>query len=82
MVTNLNNTLMLKLVNYKGATCCNCGVTVMPPDSVLSWNDLLAAADSSHAKDTSLNNFLAHESSNGKKTEYRYDIVGYTNVFF
>lgn len=81
VVTNLNNVLMLKLVNDKRTTGCNCGVTVMPPVPALTWNNLLAAAASAHAKDMATNNFFAHESSNGKKIEDRYAAVGYKWVF-
>ena len=80
--TNINNTLMLKLVNDKRATGCNCGITAMPPVPSLTWNNLLAAAASAHSKDMATNNFFAHESSTGKTTADRLNLVGYKSVAF
>lgn len=77
VVTNLDNTLMIKLVNDKRVAGCTCGTTVMPPVPSLTWNNLLAAAASAHSKDMATNNFFAHESSNGKTVVDRYAAVGY-----
>lgn len=77
VVTNLNNELILKLVNDKRKLGCNCGTIPFPPVPSLTWNNLIAAAASAHAKDMATNNFFSHESSNGKGIAYRYAIVGY-----
>lgn len=77
VVTNLNNTLMLKLVNDKRIVGCNCGITAMPPVPPLTWNNLLAAAASAHSKDMATNNFFAHQSLNGKTAADRLAAVGY-----
>lgn len=54
----------------------------MPPIPSLTWNNLLAAAASAHSKDMATNNFFVHESSTGKTTADRLNLVGYKSVAF
>jgi len=77
VATNLNNDLMLKLVNEKRASGCNCGTTAMPPVAALSWNDLLASAALSHSKSMNSNNFFSHTSLNGASAGDRITAAGY-----
>jgi uncharacterized protein YkwD len=77
VVTNLNNTLMLKLINDKRVAGCNCGITAMPPVPVLTWSNLLAAAAAAHSKDMATNNFFSHASSNGSTVADRLAAVKY-----
>jgi len=75
--TNLNNDLILKLVNDKRTSGCNCGVDVMPPVALLTWNNALSVAASRHSEDMSSNNFLTHTSSNGATLNDRINLTGY-----
>ena len=54
----------------------------MPAVQALSWNNLLAAAALSHSKDMNANNFLEHQSSNGKSISDRLNAVGYKWLAF
>jgi uncharacterized protein YkwD len=75
--TNLNNELILKLVNEKRATGCNCGNKFMPSVPALTWNDDIAVASSNHSKDMNKRSFFSHTSSNGKSLSDRFNTVGY-----
>ena len=75
--TNLNNNLILKLVNEKRATGCNCGNKLMPPVPSLVWNDVIASASSKHSKDMKRKNFFSHTSSDGRSLGDRFNAVGY-----
>lgn len=77
VATNLNNNLLLKLVNDKRTSGCNCGTTIMPPVSPLTWNNALAAAALSHSKDMNANNYFDHNSQNGKTPGDRIIAAGY-----
>ncbi|RYG21062.1 MAG: CAP domain-containing protein [Chitinophagaceae bacterium] len=49
VVTNLDNSLILKLINERRTAGCTCGntatgIVVMPPVPALTWNNLLAKA--------------------------------------
>jgi uncharacterized protein YkwD len=77
VTTNLNNDLLLKLVNEKRASGCNCGTTVMPPVAALTWNNLLAAAALTHSKDMNANNYFSHTSLNGNSPGDRITTTGY-----
>lgn len=75
--TNLNNELLLRLVNEKQKTGCNCGNKYMPPVPALKWNDTIAQAASNHSKDMNNKRFFDHQSSNGKNLRDRFNLVGY-----
>lgn len=75
--TNLNNDLILKLVNDKRTSGCNCGVDVMPPVALLTWNNALSIAASRHSEDMNSNNFFTHNSSNGATLNDRINLTGY-----
>lgn len=78
VVTNLDNTLILKLINDVRTVGCNCGTTVMPPVPALTWNNLLAKAAAGHSLDMNTNKFFDHVStSNGKGTADRVTATGY-----
>ncbi|RYG08458.1 MAG: CAP domain-containing protein [Chitinophagaceae bacterium] len=77
VATNLNNDLLLKLVNDKRATGCNCGITIMPSVAPLTWNNLLAAAALAHSKDMNTNNYFSHTSLDGRSAGDRITVVGY-----
>lgn len=77
VVTNLNNDLLLKLVNDKRATGCNCGTTAMPAVAALTWNNLLAAAALAHSKDMNANNYFSHTSLDGRGAGDRITAAGY-----
>ncbi|WP_199141386.1 CAP domain-containing protein [Pedobacter sp. ASV12] len=78
VTTSLDNALLLKLVNEVRANGCNCGTTVMPPVSALTWSNVIAKAAYNHSKDMYQNNFFNHVSSDGKTLAERFDAVGYT----
>lgn len=75
--TNLNNELMLKLVNEKRASGCNCGNKYMPAVAPLKWNDSIAIASAKHSRDMNRRNFFSHTSSNGNSLKDRFNAVGY-----
>jgi uncharacterized protein YkwD len=75
--TNLDNTVMLKLVNDTRATGCNCGTTIMPPVASLKWNDVLASSALSHSKDMNATGKLDHNSSDGTSFSARITATGY-----
>lgn len=75
--TGLNADLLLKLVNEKRSSGCNCGVTVMPPVATLKWNNLLAVAALVHSKDMNANNYFSHTSPDGRNAGDRITAAGY-----
>ncbi len=74
---NVNQPLLLQLVNNVRQTGCNCGSTVMPPVSPVSWNDLLAQAALNHSSDMQKNNYFNHNGLNGSTPGDRISAVGY-----
>ncbi len=77
VATGLNADLLLKLVNEKRTSGCNCGTTVMPPVATLTWNNLLAAAALAHSKDMNANNYFSHTSLDGRTPGDRITAAGY-----
>lgn len=77
VATGLNADLMLKLVNDKRKSGCNCGSTFMPAVNPLTWNDLLASAALAHSKAMNVNNFFSHTSLNGASAGDRITAAGY-----
>ncbi|MCZ4224501.1 CAP domain-containing protein [Pedobacter rhodius] len=75
--TGLNNDLLLKLVNEKRTSGCNCGTTAMPPVNALTWNNNLAAAALAHSKDMNANNYFSHTSLDGRGAGERITAAGY-----
>jgi len=73
----LNAELLLKLVNEKRISGCNCGTTTMPPVSILKWNNFLAVAALTHSKDMDANNYFSHTSPDGRKAGDRIIAAGY-----
>ncbi|QQL50768.1 CAP domain-containing protein [Mucilaginibacter ginkgonis] len=77
IATNLNNTLLLKLVNDLRAKGCNCGVTAMPAVNALTWNDQLAAAALAHSNEMNTKNYFSHNSFDGSTFDTRVTAAGY-----
>ncbi|MDQ7948229.1 MAG: CAP domain-containing protein [Pedobacter sp.] len=75
--TNLDHQLILKLVNERRTTGCNCGTKYMPAVPPLIWSDVIAAASIGHSKDMNQRNFFSHTSSNGQSLKDRFNAVGY-----
>ena len=74
---NLDKDLMLKLVNQRRVSGCNCGGKTMPPVPRLTWNDSIALAALAHSRDMNYNRFFDHRSSNGNTLRDRIEAVGY-----
>lgn len=78
VVTNLDNSLILKLINDRRTAGCMCGTTLMPPVPPVTWNNLLAKAAAFHSADMNTSKFFDHVStSNGKGTADRVTATGY-----
>jgi len=77
VATGLNADLLLKLVNEKRSSGCNCGATVMPPVASLKWDNLLAVAALAHSKDMNANNYFSHTSPDGRDAGNRITAAGY-----
>ncbi len=71
----INNAL--KEVNMIRASGATCGTTLHNPVATLTWNEQLAAAALSHAKDMHANNFFHHKSSDGSQVDKRVTDAGY-----
>ncbi|MCX2575603.1 CAP domain-containing protein [Pedobacter sandarakinus] len=75
--TNINNDALLKLVNDTRLAGCNCGATLMPPVSALTWNANLASAAIAQSKYMESINKMQHESANGDDVGKRITAAGY-----
>jgi uncharacterized protein YkwD len=74
---NVDQSLLLSLVNQVRKSGCNCGVTAMPPEAPLTWNDLLAQVALDHSLDMETNNYFAHNNLQGKTPGDRITAAGY-----
>ncbi len=67
----------LDRVNSVREKGCKCGATFMPPVQPLVWNDVLAKAAFTHAKDMAKKNYFSHTSLDGRTSEQRVITAGY-----
>jgi len=65
----------INAVRQKG---CNCGPTYMPPAPPLIWNSQLEIAAIGHARDMADQGYFSHTSKDGRSTEDRIVLAGYT----
>jgi uncharacterized protein YkwD len=68
----------LEDINYTRQKGCNCGTTYMPPAPPLTWNDQLETAAIGHAQDMFNKNYFSHTSKDGRSSEDRIALAGYT----
>jgi uncharacterized protein YkwD len=76
-ITNINNDALLKLVNDTRLAGCNCGATVMPPVTALTWSVNLGSAAIAHSKYLASIKTLTHISANGDNVGARVKATGY-----
>jgi uncharacterized protein YkwD len=74
---NVNKETLLQLVNNVRRTGCNCGATVMPPVTAVTWNDLLATAAYNHSLDMKQKNYFSHTAPDGSSPGDRVTRAGY-----
>ena len=77
VVYNVNKATILELINNVRKAGCNCGSTVMPPVSEVSWNDQLAKAAYDHSVDMKTNNYFSHTGLDGSTAGQRITAAGY-----
>ena len=68
----------LNAINRVREQGCNCGTTYMPPAPPLVWNNQLEIAAIGHARDMAENNYFSHSSKDGRNSEDRVVLAGYT----
>ncbi len=68
----------LEDINHIRQKGCNCGVTYMQPAAPLVWNDELEVAAMGHALDMANRNYFSHTSKDGRTSEDRISLAGYT----
>ncbi|MDB5139491.1 MAG: hypothetical protein JWR12_1407 [Mucilaginibacter sp.] len=68
----------LENINRTRQRGCTCGTTYMPPAAPLIWNDQLEQAAIGHAKDMADKNYFSHTSKDGRGSEDRIALAGYT----
>lgn len=69
---------VLSQINDLRKKGCNCGSTYMPAVIPVTWNDQLATAAASHAKDMARNKYFSHNSRDGKTLKDRITKAGYS----
>lgn len=68
---------VVELVNAARATTQKCGTVAMGPSPALKYNDALAKAAQLHADDMAANNYLSHDSLDGRTVVDRIKAAGY-----
>jgi uncharacterized protein YkwD len=76
-VFNVHKDQILKYVNEARVKGCDCGDSIMPPVSVVVWNDTLAKTAFLHSDNMSKNNFFSHTDPAGNKPGDRLHAQGY-----
>ncbi|HEX6428950.1 MAG TPA: CAP domain-containing protein [Niastella sp.] len=72
---------MLAAVNNLRQAGCTCGDTWMPPVKPLTWNDTLATAALTHARDMDAHHYFNHISPTGTSPIQRAIVLGYTGNY-
>jgi uncharacterized protein YkwD len=75
--SNVNKSVLLKLVNDTRAKGCKCGDTYYPAAPAVTWNDQLEKAAFAHAADMYEKDYFAHIAPDGSNAGIRIERAGY-----